>query len=41
MESAIEERERIEDESSTLARRKTRETEELKQKEGKLHILIK
>ncbi|KAI6780516.1 Golgin-like protein [Emericellopsis cladophorae] len=32
MESAIEERDRIEDESSTLARRKARETEELKGK---------
>ncbi|KAM0227055.1 hypothetical protein ACHAPO_011836 [Fusarium lateritium] len=32
MEAAVEERDRIEDESATLARRKTRETEDLKQK---------
>ncbi|KAH7136676.1 hypothetical protein B0J13DRAFT_506237 [Dactylonectria estremocensis] len=32
MEAAVEERDRIEDESSTLARRKARETEDLKQK---------
>ncbi|OAR04914.1 hypothetical protein LLEC1_07221 [Akanthomyces lecanii] len=41
MEAAIEERERIEDESSTLARKRSRETEELKQKLRELEREIK
>jgi chromosome segregation ATPase len=41
MEAAMEERDRIEDESSTVARRKVRETEELKQKIRDLEREIK
>ncbi|KHN94438.1 grip [Metarhizium album ARSEF 1941] len=41
MEAAIEERERMEDESSTLARRKTRESEELRNKIRELEREVK
>ncbi|ODA84215.1 hypothetical protein RJ55_02733 [Drechmeria coniospora] len=41
MEAAVEERERLEDESSTLARKRSRETEELKQKIRELEREVK